>query len=57
MTVPADIIAHCNAHPYCKGCPLKTCTAPLVEPTDPRWQAWLDERTEKIREIYQEGVK
>lgn len=49
--IPQDVIDHCQKHPGCKGCPLGTCTAPLVEVTDPRWAQWMESRIEKIREI------
>lgn len=51
MIIPDDVIAHCEKHPGCKGCPLGTCTAPLVEPTDPRWNAWMEERIKAVREV------
>lgn len=49
--LPQDVINHCQQHPGCKGCPLGTCTAPLVPVTDTRWDEWLQDRIRKIREV------
>ena len=51
MKIPQNVIDHCNSHPLCKGCPLGTCSATLVEVTDPRWQVWMNGRIAAIREI------
>ena len=49
--LPQDVIDHCQKHLGCRGCPLGTCTSPLVPVTDPRWQKWLDERIEAVRSL------
>ena len=49
--IPQDVIDHCQKHPGCKGCPLGTCTAPLVPVTDDRYAQWLNDRIEKVREV------
>ena len=51
MQIPQDVTNHCNSHPGCKGCPLGTCTAPLVNYGDPRWDKWIESRIEAVREI------
>lgn len=55
MEMPQDVIDHCNARPLCKGCPLGTCTAPLVNYGDERWSEWVAGRVEVVREITGEG--
>lgn len=52
MILPSDVTAHCQKHKGCKGCPLGTCTAPLVPVTDPRWDEWLESRIKAVRELY-----
>lgn len=51
MTIPQDIINHCNAYPGCKGCPLGTCTAPVTQYPSEQWEAWLQQRIDLIREV------
>ena len=53
MEIPQDVIDHCAKHRMCKGCPLRPCTAPTVPVTDPRWDAWLNERVRLVRELPQ----
>ncbi|RKR79199.1 hypothetical protein [Marinobacter nauticus] len=49
--LPQDVIDHCQKHPGCKGCPLGTCTAPLVPVTDERYGQWLESRIEAVRQL------
>ena len=49
MKIPQDVIDHCNSHPLCKGCPLKTCVAPLTGITDVKWGEWVGERINAVR--------
>lgn len=49
--LPQDVIDHCQKHPGCKGCPLGTCTAPLVPVTDKRYGQWLESRIEAVRQL------
>lgn len=46
MIIPDDIIKHCSQHPECKGCPLKTCVAPV---SDHNFNNWLTDRIAVIR--------
>ena len=55
MIIPQDVIDHCEKHPGCKGCPLRTCTAPLAEASDPRWGDWVKGRIEAVRDLYRDG--
>ena len=49
--LPQDVIDHCNAHPMCKGCPLRTCVAPLSDAGRPEWANWIQGRIEAVRAI------
>lgn len=51
MSLPPDIIAHCQGHPMCKGCPLGTCTAPLANAGSPQWKEWIENKITEIREL------
>lgn len=51
MNIPADIIAHCQRHICCKGCPLGTCTAPLVNADSQQWREWIENKIAEIREL------
>ena len=51
LILPPDVIDHCQKHPGCKGCPLKSCTAPLLPITDPRWDEWLQSRIDAVRAL------
>ena len=51
MKIPQDVIDHCNSHPLCKGCPLKTCVAPLANHNDVKWGEWVGERINAVREL------
>lgn len=51
-----DVIDHCKRHSMCKGCPLGTCVAPLVNADDPRWKEWLDGRAEAVRALSVDGA-
>ena len=49
MKIPQDVIDHCNSHPLCKGCPLKTCVAPLADVTDAKWGQWVGLEINAVR--------
>lgn len=49
--IPADIIAHCEQYQGCKGCPLRTCTAPLADAGSPKWDEWIEGRISAIRAL------
>jgi len=51
MLVPQDVIAHCDNHPLCKGCPLGTCSAPVASYPGEQWDEWLKSRIEDVREL------
>ncbi len=54
--IPQDVIDHCEKHPGCKGCPLKSCVAPVTPYPDPRWDRWLSERIANVRSLYAESA-
>lgn len=51
MIIPPDIIAHCQQYTGCKGCPIGTCVAPLVDADSPKWNEWINNKITEIREL------
>lgn len=51
ITLPQEVIDHCQKYTGCKSCPVRPCEAPMVSVTDPRWDEWMGERIKAIREL------
>lgn len=46
MSIPADIVKHCEKYKQCVGCPMGSCVAPIG---DHRYEEWKSQRIKEIR--------